>query len=72
MRRPKKKIFPLPLKIDCSGLSQKAVYELADRLAFYFYDVDIVVDTVFAENPVSEHHYWSAWKILDLYDVKFD
>ena len=65
-----KKRFPLPLQIDCNGLSAGAIQELADRLCFCFYDVTIWGDEITAANPVSGDRYIAAWNILDRYGVK--
>lgn len=65
-----KRQFPLPLKIDCSGLSQKSIADLADRLRIHFFDVDVFSDTIFAAKPVDQFRYEKAWRILDLFGVK--
>ena len=65
-----KRHFPIPLKIDCSGLSQKAIADLADRLRIHFFDVDIFSDTIFAAKPVNQLRYEKAWRIIDLFGVK--
>lgn len=59
-----------PLKIDCDGLSQKLVVDLADRLRLHFVDVDIFGEIIYAGNPLSAFHYEKAWAILDTFGVK--
>ena len=59
-----------PLKIDCDGLSQKLIFDLADRLRLHFVDVDVFGDTIFASKPISHYGYEKAWKILDTFGVK--
>lgn len=61
--------FP-KLKIDCDGLSKKAISELADRLRLHFFDIDILGDTIYASKPVNYFRYEMAWKILDDFGVK--
>ena len=39
-----KKKFPLPLKINCEGLSRKLINDLADQLRLHFRDVQIWAD----------------------------
>ena len=64
-----KRQFPMPLKIDCSGLSQKSINDLADRLRLHFFDVDVFSDTIYAAKPVNQLRYEKAWRILDLFAV---
>lgn len=59
-----------PLKITCDGLSQKLIFELADQLRLHFVDVEIFADEISASNPLSNHHYETAWQILDKFGVK--
>lgn len=60
----------LPLKIDCDGLSQKLIVDLADRLRLHFVDVDVFGETIYAANPLGKNHYDAAWRILDRFGVK--
>lgn len=65
-----KKSFPLPLIIDCGGLSKNLIAELADRLALHFVDVKICGDEIVAHKPLDFWHYDSAWRILERFGVK--
>ena len=65
-----KRYFPLPLKIDCSGLSPKSINDLADRLRLHFFDVDVFSDTIYAAKPVNQFRYEKAWQIIDEFSVK--
>jgi len=65
-----KRQFPTPLKIDCSGLSRKLIRELADRLSFHFFDIDVFSDTIYASKPVNQLRYEKAWLIIDEFNVK--
>lgn len=60
-----KHFTPKPLIINCDGLSKKAIAELADELALYFFNIDIFGDTISAALPVSHDHYNKAWLIFD-------
>ena len=59
-----------PLKIDCEGLSQKLIADLADRLRLHFVDVDVFGEVIYAGNPLSSYHYGTAWRIIDAFGVK--
>lgn len=59
-----------PLKIDCDGLSQKLIADLADRLRLHFVDVDVFGEVIYAGNPLNSFHYEKAWAILDRFGVK--
>ena len=60
-----------PLKIDCDGLSQKLVADLADRLRLHFVDVDVWGEIIYAAHPLSwKTHYDAAWRIIDAIGVK--
>ena len=60
-----------PLKIECDGLSQKLIAELADMLSLHFIKVEIFDETIFASKPLGgTFHYGAAWKILDAFGVK--
>ena len=59
-----------PLKINCDGLSQKLIFELADRLSLHFVDVEIFADDIFVSKPLNNYHYDTAWQILDAFGVK--
>ena len=65
-----KRQFPLPLKIDCVGLSSKLINDLADRLALHFDTVAIWGDEITAANPLDMAHYDIAWRIIDRFGVK--
>lgn len=62
--------FPLPLTIDCDGLSQKLIADLADRLAMHFEDVKAFDDEIEAYKPLSMANYDAAWNIIDKFGVK--
>ncbi|MBR2518358.1 MAG: hypothetical protein IKE46_01010 [Selenomonadaceae bacterium] len=59
-----------PLKINCDGLSQKLIFELADRLSLHFVDVEIFADDIFVSKPLNFSHYEKGWRILDEFGVK--
>lgn len=59
-----------PLKITCDGLSQKLIFKLADRLVPLFKSVEVFGDEISASTPLSNHHYETAWQILDKFGVK--
>lgn len=59
-----------PLKITCDGLSQKLIFDLADRLRLHFVDVEVFGDDIFAANPLDSYHYFDAWVVLDKFGVK--
>lgn len=59
-----------PLKIDCDGLSQKLIFELADRLSLHFVDVEIWTNEIYASRPLSHNHYDTAWQIIDKFGVE--
>ena len=65
-----KKNFPLPLTIDCEGLSKKIIADLADRLAMHFVDVKVFGDDIEAYKPLSMADYSAAWNIIDRFGVK--
>ena len=65
-----KRTFPLPLQIDCEGLSKKLIAELADRLSMHFENVSVIGTDIEAGNPISPEHYFAAWKIFDKFGVK--
>lgn len=64
-----KKKFPLPLKVNCEGLSRKLIDDLADQLRHHFRDVQIWEDEITAANPLGGGHYEIAWRILDRFGV---
>ena len=66
-----KKQLPLPLKIDCTGLSRKHAFELADKLVKHFDLVEMWDDDeIVAHKPRSYYDYGQAWDIIDRYGVK--
>ena len=65
-----KKNFPLPLTIDCEGLSKKSIADLADRLSMHFVDVKIWGEEIIAHKPLSMANYSAAWNIIDRFGVK--
>lgn len=64
------KKFPLPLKIDCSGLKYYVAAHLADLLGFHFELVEFNDDHIIAHNPLNSFHYDAAWRLIDFYGVK--
>lgn len=66
-----KKKFPLPLKVNCEGLSRKLIDDLADQLRHHFRDVQIWEDgEITAANPLGGGHYEIAWRIIDRFGVR--
>lgn len=59
------KKFVKTLRIDCDGLSQKSIAELADELTMYFCEVDVHGDTIHASEPASQNLYEQARLIFD-------
>lgn len=59
-----------PLKINCEGLSQKLIADLADRLSMCFESVETWGDEIEASKPLSSHRYDTAWEIFDNFGVK--
>ena len=59
-----------PLKINCEGLSQKLIAELADRLSMCFESVKTWDDEIEAYKPLGGYHYETAWKIIDKFGVQ--
>lgn len=58
-----------PLKIDCNGLSKKLIFDLADRLALHFENVETFSDVIYCHKPLPGFHYDKAWRIIDLFNV---
>lgn len=58
-----------PLKIDCDGLSQKLIFDLADRLSLHFVDIEVFGDTIFASKPLGNFHYEQAWNLIEAFGV---
>lgn len=65
-----KQQLPLPLEIDCTGLSRKLIRDLADRLSVHFVDVITHDDSITAAKPFNMKSYADAWDIIDRYGVK--
>ena len=65
-----KKELPVPLSIDCEGLSQKRIRKLAEQLSPCFGEVQVWGDEITASKPRSMHHYDVAWQIIDRYNIK--
>lgn len=65
-----KRYFPIPLRIDCGGLSMKRAIELADKLVEHFDKVELWCDEIVAHKPINYLHYELAWRILDCFGVK--
>lgn len=59
-----------PLKINCDGLSQKLIADLANRLRLHFVEVEIWDDEISASRPLSVFHYGEGWRIIDAFGVK--
>lgn len=64
-----KRKFPLPLTINCDGLSKKRTVELANLLVPHFDQVSLCGEDIVADKPLSGFHYDAAWKILDRYGI---
>ncbi len=62
--------LPLPLEIDCAGLSGKLIRDLAARLSLHFVDVKLSGTDITAGNPLNQKHYDAAWNIIDRFGVK--
>ena len=67
-----KKKFPLPLTVNCKGLSRKLIADLADRLSMLFEDVSIEGDDIIAHKPLGMNRYEHAWRLFDKFGVKVD
>ena len=65
-----KKKLPLPLSIDCTGLDEPLIINLATLLRRHFRNVEIWHDEIVAAEPFSGYHYEAAWLILDRFDVR--
>ena len=65
-----KKSLPLPLQIDCSGLSKKRIADLTDRLRMHFKEVIVWNKEISAGKPLSKGHYEAGWRIIDRCGVK--
>ena len=65
-----KKKLPLPLSIDCTGLDDPLISNLATHLRRHFRNVEIWRDEIVAAEPLNNYHYEAAWFILDRFDVK--
>lgn len=65
-----KKKLPLPLSIDCGGLSKKHFKMLVEQLQFYFDEVEVWSDVIMASKPRSMGRYGEAWRVFDRYSVK--
>ena len=64
-----KKKIPLPLKVNCEGLSRKLINDLADQLRHHFRDVQIWGDEITAAGTLGYTHYEIAWRIIDRFGV---
>ncbi len=58
-----------PLEINCDGLNQKLVFELADRLSLHFVKVEVFGDKIYASKPLSNFHYEKAWALIEAFGV---
>lgn len=66
-----KKHFPIPLQIDCDGLSRKRILELFGRLKAHFVNAELLDDdTIVVSKPIDLQHYDAAWQLIDKYGVK--
>lgn len=59
-----------PLIIDCEGLSQKRIGELADELDLLFRDVAVRGESIIVQRAISKGHYQQAIETLLRYDVR--
>ena len=58
-----------PIRIDCEGLSQKRIGELADELDLLFRDVAVRGESIIVQRALSKGHYQQAIETLLRYDV---
>ena len=65
-----KKDFPLPLVLDCDGLSSKLVEELGDELRLSFEVVDISGDEITARVPSRSDYHDDVESLIKTYDVQ--
>lgn len=65
-----RKELPIPLSINCKGLSPRRIQKLVDILPVYFSKVEVWDDEITAGKPKSLRHYEDAWRMLDRYEVK--
>lgn len=61
---------PVPLIIDCEGLSQKKISELADELDMLFRDVAVRGESIIVQTPISKGHYEQAIETAERYGVR--
>ena len=61
---------PMPIRIDCEGLSGKRISELADDLDMLFRDVTVQGEYITVSKAFSKVHYEQALEILESYGVR--
>ena len=59
-----------PIRIDCEGLSQKRIGELADELDLLFRDIAVRGETIIVQTPISKGHYEQAIETIERYGVR--
>ena len=60
-----------PIRIDCEGLSQKRIGELADELDLLFRDVAIRGESIIVQRALSKGHYEQAIETIERYGVRW-
>ena len=61
-----------PIRIDCEGLSQKRIGELADELDLLFRDVAVRGESIIVQTPISKGHYEQAIETFERYGVRIN
>lgn len=64
-----RKIKHKPIRIDCEGLSQKRIGELADELDLLFRDVAIRGESIIVQRAISKGHFEQALETIERYGV---
>ena len=65
-----KKKFPVPLDLDCNGLSTKLILELADELREFFEVVDVNGDEISADDLISDDFRGEVESLIKFYAVE--
>lgn len=65
-----KRKFPVPLIVDCGGLTKMHIKILAGHLNEHFFNVKILGNEISASEPTDEKHYGMGWKLCDRWGVK--
>lgn len=59
-----------PIRIDCEGLSQKRIGELADEPDLLFRDVVVRGEEIIVQTALSKGHYQQAIETIERYGVR--